>query len=278
MFVQDWVLGLAAIALYPIQAWLIPKLQRKLNQLKKKRVVLVRKLSERIGEVVNGVQEIHAHDTSQLECDFSERLGGIYEVRYQIYKQKFFIKFLNNFIAQITPFFFYSIGGYLVITGDLTLGALVAALAAYKDLSAPWKELLNYYQILEDARIKYDLLMETFRPDGLMEPAEEGGATVTGPFGGEFVLPTSTCAKRPMLHLCRAHPSRSPSHRSWLSLAGGSGARRLATIVAGLNQPLSGAVSVDGHDVSALPETVTGRRFASARSRARDQEPSQTTC
>ena len=151
MFVQDWVLGLAAIALYPIQAWLIPKLQRKLNQLKKKRVVLVRKLSERIGEVVNGVQEIHAHDTSQLElADFSERLGGIYEVRYQIYKQKFFIKFLNNFIAQITPFF-YSIGGYLVITGDLTLGALVAALAAYKDLSAPWKELLNYYQILEDA-------------------------------------------------------------------------------------------------------------------------------
>ena len=76
MFVQDWVLGLAAIALYPIQAWLIPKLQRKLNQLKKKRVVLVRKLSERIGEVVNGVQEIHAHDTSQLElADFSERLG-----------------------------------------------------------------------------------------------------------------------------------------------------------------------------------------------------------
>jgi len=29
MFVQDWKLGLAAIALYPVQAWLIPKLQRK---------------------------------------------------------------------------------------------------------------------------------------------------------------------------------------------------------------------------------------------------------
>ena len=70
--------------------------------------------------------------------------------------------------AQVTPFFFYSIGGYLVIQQELTLGALVAALAAYKDLSAPWKELLNYYQIMEDARIKYDLLIETFQPDGLL--------------------------------------------------------------------------------------------------------------
>ena len=265
MFVQDWVLGLAAIALYPIQAWLIPKLQRKLNQLKKKRVVLVRKLSERIGEVVNGVQEIHAHDTSQLElADFSERLGGIYEVRYQIYKQKFFIKFLNNFIAQITPFFFYSIGGYLVITGDLTLGALVAALAAYKDLSAPWKELLNYYQILEDARIKYDLLMETFRPDGLMEPAlQEGEPTVTGPFGGEFVATNVNLREEADASFVSGTSFKVPV-TSKLAIVGpgGSGAQRLATIVAGLNQPLSGAVSVDGHDVGALPETVTGRRFA----------------
>ena len=30
--------------------------------------------------------------------------------------------------------------------------------------------------------------METFRPDGLMEPAlQEGEPTVTTPFGGEFV-------------------------------------------------------------------------------------------
>jgi len=33
MFVQDWKLGLAAIALYPVQAWLIPKLQRRVNLL-----------------------------------------------------------------------------------------------------------------------------------------------------------------------------------------------------------------------------------------------------
>ncbi len=170
MFVQDPVLGTAAVVLYPVQAYLIPKLQRKLNALKKERVIHVRKLSERIGEVVTGIREVHSHDTSQYElADFSERVGDIYGIRVQIYRQKFFIKFLNNFIAQVTPFFFYSIGGYLVIRGSLSFGALVAILAAYKDLANPWKELLNYYQVKEDARLRYDLLYEIFEPPGMME-------------------------------------------------------------------------------------------------------------
>ena len=107
MFVQDVWLGVAAVALYPLQMWLIPKLQRQLNKLKKEKTFKVRKVSERIGEVVNGAQELHAHDTSQYELGgFSNRMSEIYGIRYQIYRRKFFIKFLNNFIAQITPFFF----------------------------------------------------------------------------------------------------------------------------------------------------------------------------
>ena len=70
----------------------------------------------------------------------------IFDIRFEIYKKKFFIKFLNNFLAQLGPFFFFSIGGYLVIMGDLTLGALVAVIGAHKELYSPWKELLTYYQ------------------------------------------------------------------------------------------------------------------------------------
>jgi hypothetical protein len=129
MFIQDWVLGLAAISLYPVQTYVIPKLQRRVNQLRKERIVRVRKLSERIGEVVSGIREVHAHDTSQYElADFSERVGEIYVLRFETYKLKFFIKFINNFLAQVTPFFFYSIGGYLVIKNELSFGALVAVL------------------------------------------------------------------------------------------------------------------------------------------------------
>ena len=109
VFVQDWVMGIAAIALFPVQGIIIPILQAQVNRLGKERVQNVRKLSERIGETASGAHEIHAHDTSQYELsDFSQRLGTIYGIRVNIYRKKFFIKFINNFINQLTPFFFFS--------------------------------------------------------------------------------------------------------------------------------------------------------------------------
>ena len=116
MFMQDPIMGLAAISLYPIQMYIIPKLQRQVNALGKLRVRQVRRLSERLGETVAGVRDIRANDASQYErARFSRELGVIFDIRYKIYKKKFFIKFLNNFLAQLGPFFFFSIGGYLVI-------------------------------------------------------------------------------------------------------------------------------------------------------------------
>src|SRR5512147_1377623 len=169
MFAKGVELGAAAVALYPLQVYWIPKLQRQVNTLAKERVRTVRRLAERIGETVSAVEEVHANDTSELHrADFSRWVGTIYGIRLKIYRKKFFIKFLNNFNAQLTPFFFYSIGGYLVIKGNLTFGALVAVLSAYKDLSSPWKELLDWYQQKEDTRVKYDQLVEQFRPAGLL--------------------------------------------------------------------------------------------------------------
>ncbi|MEX2643194.1 MAG: ATP-binding cassette domain-containing protein [Acetobacterales bacterium] len=265
MFMQDPILGTAAIALYPVQMYLIPKLQRQVNRLGKERVRTVRKLSERIGEAISGVQEIHAHDTSELElADFGDRVGKIYAIRYQIYRKKFFIKFLNNFIAQVTPFFFYSIGGYLVITGDLTFGALVAALAAYKDLSAPWKELLNYYQLKEDAKIKYEQLVLQYQPAGMLEerlqrevpdvvPRIDQPITASNlgfeEEGGIKVIDAVNLTVQPGKHV---------------ALIGPSGADRsvLSQLIARLLLPTSGTIRIGDQNLATMPEAVTGRRVA----------------
>src|SRR5690606_30488394 len=108
ILVQDPFLGLAAISLYPLQGYLIPKLQRRVNDLAKQRVRTVRRLSDRLGESISGIAEIRAHDASNFHrAGFADLLGRIYEIRFEIYQRKFFIKFLNNFLAQLTPFFFY---------------------------------------------------------------------------------------------------------------------------------------------------------------------------
>ncbi|MFO0293109.1 MAG: ABC transporter transmembrane domain-containing protein, partial [Rhodospirillales bacterium] len=95
LFMQNPIMGLAAISLYPIQAYLIPKLQKRINQLGKERVKTVRKLSERIGESVGGVQEIRAHGTVSYErAHYADLFGRIFKIRFEIYQRKGFVKFL----------------------------------------------------------------------------------------------------------------------------------------------------------------------------------------
>lgn len=163
MFVQSFWLGIAAIALIPIQMIVIPKMQRRINVLNHRRIRRVRSFSEYIGETVSGAQAIRIHGVQRYAlAGYSSQLNQLLDVRLKLYRQKYMIKFVNNFINQLTPILFYLIGGMLVIKGQLSIGALVAAIAGHKDVVGPWKELLKYYQMQQDAKIKYEQLTEQF--------------------------------------------------------------------------------------------------------------------
>ena len=263
ILLQDVWLGLAAIAFYPLQIYLIPKLQRRVNTLAKQRIQNVRRLSDHIGESVSGIVEIHANDTAQLELSrFTSRLGRIFQIRYEIYRRKFFIKFLNNFIDKLTPFFFFSIGGYLVIQGELTLGALIAVLAAYKDLAAPWKELLVWYQQREDVRIKYEQVIEQFNPPGMLdETLQTPDAEDTGPLDGDISINVSLFDEDG--HKILEGAALTVPVASHIAIVGdpASGKSELAMLMARLFPPSSGRITVGGRDLSGLPESVTGRRI-----------------
>ncbi len=263
ILLQDVWLGLAAIAFYPLQIYLIPKLQRRVNMLAKQRIQNVRRLSDHIGESVSGIVEIHANDTAQLELSrFTDRLGRIFHIRYEIYRRKFFIKFLNNFIDKLTPFFFFSIGGYLVIQGDLTLGALIAVLAAYKDLAAPWKELLVWYQQREDVRIKYEQVIEQFHPPGMLDEAlQSTDAVDPGPLEGDIAINVSLSDEDG--HKILDGAAFTVPVASHVAIVGdpASGKSELAMLLARLFPPSSGRISIGAHDLARLPESVTGRRI-----------------
>ena len=166
MFVQSFWLGIAAVALIPLQVFIIPRMQRHVNALNQERVRQVRSFSEYIGETVSGAQAIRVHGVQRYVLSgFSLQLGRLFDIRLRIYKKKYWIKLINNFINQLTPILFYLIGGLLVLRGHLTIGALIAAIAGHKDMVSPWKELLKYYQMQQDAKIKYEQLTEQFEID-----------------------------------------------------------------------------------------------------------------
>ncbi len=263
MFAQDWVFGLVSVALIPVQGTIIPRLQHKINLLKKERVRRVRKLSERIGETVSGATEIRLQGTQPYTlAEFSRRLGELFGIRLEIFRRKFFMKFLNNTIGQVTPFLFYLFGGYLVIKGDLTIGALVAAIGAYKDLTSPWNELLNFYQLHEDSRIKYQQILELFNPARLDKIDEAESSSEPQFLRGDITL-ENVSWRNDQGEQVLAGINLRVAEGSMVAVVGDFPIRRarLAQVLAGLESPWGGRIAIGGRDLAGIPDATLRRRL-----------------
>ncbi|WP_299371716.1 ABC transporter transmembrane domain-containing protein [uncultured Tateyamaria sp.] len=270
LFLQSFWFGLAGIALIPLQAWLIPLLQRRINLLNKERIVHVRAFSAEIGESAAGISDLRTNGGLRFRlAQFTSRLGHIFDLRFRIYQQKFFMKFLNNFITQLTPFFFYLVGGVLAIRGDITVGALVAAIAAYKDLSSPWKELLTYYNQTQDMALRWEIVTDRFAPQGMIDEALfEGEPDEIPHLRGDIVLDGV---------MLRNTDNNAVLERMDLTIPQGARVAIQAknqterTAIAELLTrevlPTRGRVSIDGHDLSQLHQAVISARIGYAHSR-----------
>ncbi len=270
LFLQSLWFGLAAIALIPLQAWLIPKLQRQINLLNKARVQQVRKLAGEIGETAAGVSDIRINGGLRYRTSlFSDRLGQLFSIRFEIYQKKFFMKFLNNFINQLTPFFFYSVGGYLAIQGEITVGALVAALAAYKDISGPWKELLTYYNQTQDMALRWQIVTEKFAPETLVPDAlVEGEADAAERLIGDIVLDDVTVEDEDgnvvLEDLSLTIPAGA---RVAIKTRSEAAALAIADVLTREVIPTRGAVTIAGKPLNSLHQSTVAKRIGYAHSK-----------
>jgi len=242
--------------------YVIPKLQAKVNALSKQRVKTVRVLATQIGETVQGASDIHANDSGRFErAKTSGQLGRIFDIREEIYRRKFFIKFLNNFLAQVTPFFFFSIGGYLVIKGEVSLGALVAVLAAYKDIGPPWKELLKFYQVFEDTRVKYFQVAEQFEPKNMIRASLLEVPDTVESLSGDLKVQNVSYGEEEGADTVSSVGFSIPLD-SHVAVVGGAGSGKsgVSALAARLIWPTTGQIQMGKLDWADAPEAVTGRR------------------
>jgi len=270
LFMQSFWFGLASVALIPVQAWLIPKLQRQINLLNKERIQEIRHLSSEIGESAAGISDLRANGGSRYRlAQFTDRLGQLFYIRFKIYKKKYFMKFLNNLIGSLTPFFFYSLGGYLAIQGNITVGALVAGLAAYKDLASPWNELLTYYNQVQDMSLRWQVVTERFAPDGMIDEKLFSGEPDEIPrLDGDLVLHDVT------VHDADGNPvlenislTIPPGTRVAIKSGKPSERAAFARLLTREVLPAGGYVTLAGHPLSSLHQSVIAARIGHAHSR-----------
>jgi putative ABC transport system ATP-binding protein len=171
ILLQNFWMGLCALLIVLVQAVVIPHLRKEQIRLGRRRQLASRKLAGRIGEIVDAAEVVHIHGTAAYsEADIEQRLSGLFTIRVDLFRRKFSVKYLNNLLAQLTPFFFYAIGGYFALHNALDIGQLVAVIAAYRDLPPPIKELIDWDQQRNDVEVKYEQIVTQFTPEQLLPP------------------------------------------------------------------------------------------------------------
>ena len=267
IFVQHFWLGGVALFMASVQMLVIPRLRRRLLVLGRQRQIKARQLAGRVSEIVEGIDTIHTNDTSNYErADVASRLGVLFKIRYEIYQRKFKIKFLNNFLAQLTPFLFYLIGGYLAITGRLDVGQLVAVITAYKELPGPLKELIDWDMARQDVQVKYEQIVEQFDAEQMLLPTVQ--AIDTGESGETITLDKPLSAVNLVIEdeggaVILDSVSVSVETGQRIAVVGDaySGANVLAEAFGGVVKPARGKIMAGKDNLSTLPESVTGRRI-----------------
>ncbi len=184
----------------------------------------------------------------------------------KLYRRKFAVKYLNNMLAQITPFVFYILGGYLALKGRLDIGQLVAVIAAYRDLPTPIKELIDWDQQRNDVTVKYEQVVAQFSKDVLLpaEPEKAGDpipADASISVSGLRVVNGRGIVQLDRVTTTLPRPSR-------IALVGGAGSGRdvLAKVLGRQITDYQGSVTAAGRELGTLTDCDASRSIIYASS------------
>ena len=248
----NWTLALISLAIYPIVLFLVPLLQKRANQANKQRVDNTRILSSKIAESMTGIHEIQSNGAYRIENRKYDRVvDRLLKIRitWTLFTQG--VKVTNNFFTALGPFFIFIVGGYLAMKGRLELGALVAFLSAQEKLYDPWKELIEFYQVYQDASVRYRRTMEYFdvAPEHLLEPTDRDPYKLDGRLE---VKDLSFATEDGIQLLDGISFTLNPGDQMALVGFSGSGKSTLAQCIGQLYKYSGGSIQFDSREVSEL--------------------------
>ena len=175
------------------------------------------------------------------------------------------MKALNVFLLKLTPLLFYSVGGVLILNGRLSVGALVAALAAYSNLTTPWKELLKYYQRKGDAGIKYDQLVINFELSTLLnEKHLIVDESEQEKLAGGLAFKNVTIVDDDNSKSLDGVSFEIASGGRLAIVAGAVGREKLAYAITRLINPSDGQITIGGRELKTYSEKTLGSRIGYA--------------
>jgi ABC-type multidrug transport system fused ATPase/permease subunit len=252
LFWLNWLLALVSLSIYPIAVFLLPLLQRQVNQANKKRVDASRIFSSRVAETVSGIHEIQGNGAHAIENrKYSRLVDTLRKIRIRWSLYRFGVKSLNGFFTSLGPFLVFILGGWLTIKGELELGALMAFVSAQEKLFDPWKEMIDFFQVYQDGSITYNRTMEYFdaEPEFLLELLDREPLELDGSIEAQNL---SFVTESGINLIDNINFSLAPGEHMALVGFSGSGKSTLAACIGQLYKHTGGKIKIGDQDIDNL--------------------------
>ncbi|WP_374379814.1 ABC transporter ATP-binding protein [Dongia sp.] len=158
IWVEPRIAAFAAL-LYMPQLFVVPLGQRRINRWGNIHARLLRKMGDTIVS-----SEIDRKGRPRHLRRFHRLVQGAFRTRISIYRVKFFLTFFGNFLDALAPLIVLSVGGWLVIRGEVEVSTLVVFITGFQKVADPWDQLLTFYRTASNAGVKYHLIADAL-PD-----------------------------------------------------------------------------------------------------------------
>ena len=244
-----------------------------LRWVSKRRIGLSRQLlrdqGRLIGTAMGGLQSIETLKAMGAESDFFVRWSGqqarVMDAQQRLRVQTELLTVLPPLVLSVTTALVLTIGGFRVMDGRMTVGAIVAFQALLLAFIAPVGRLFDVGSALQEVRGHLDRVEDVLNVNtDAIHSAADGGKVESAKLRGYLELRNVVFGYNPLEAPLIDGFSLTVQPGSRVALVGGSGSGKttLAKLVAGLYVPASGEVLFDNLPLPQLTRAALNSSFA----------------
>jgi subfamily B ATP-binding cassette protein MsbA len=255
MFTMDWKLALLALVVFPIAAYPIIRIGRRMRKISTSALNELGLFTARLSEAFHGIRHIKAYNREEFESERTERLiKSVFRLIFKALYTRAFVSPIMDTLGGVFIAIIILYGGWQVIEGELTPGELFAFIMAMVMAYKPLKSLANLNANLQEGLAATQRVFDILDIGPTITSAP--GAPALAVRGGEinfddvsFGYDTGTVALKGV--------SLTVPAGGTVALVGPSGAGKstILNMLPRFYDPGGGSVTIDGTDVRSVDLT-----------------------
>ncbi|WP_367331005.1 ABC transporter ATP-binding protein [Sphingobacterium multivorum] len=249
MFYANVYVGLVGLAVIPLYLYISQTQASRLTGFRRQMRKYRESKNNRIISLIDSILVIKSFVREPEEAKRHEKIQyEMTENQMETRKTSFFYDSIKNFVEQIAVVIIIVLTAYLVLSGQITIGAIMFHIMLFNNVSAPIRQLHRIYDEVNDALIYSESFFEILESDEYIEskgdykPAQiKGHLALRNVF---FEYPNGTVALKDVNFEIK------PNEITALVGLSGAGKSTIINLLDKFYEPTSGQIFLDGVDLA----------------------------